>query len=365
MKKVFTAVALILIGILGLFILKKVESEKNQTQNKQPQKPTPVVKVITPNEEIIPIFYTANATLQAKTSATLKPQVSGRVIKLFVEEGSFVKAGQSLAMIEPDKEDYQIESQMAVINQLESSYLNKKAIYERRKQLYEKELIAKEELDNAKTDMEVALNQLNSAKAVLKEYQRQKRETLIKAPFDGFLDKRMINIGDYVDTQTQAFYILKLNPLWAVFQLPQQYVKNIKVGDVIDIDIDGIGTVKGKIDYISSSLNENNLLVVRALIENKDGKLRENMYGKAKIIIDKKKGYKLPEEVVQLMGNDSFIYIVSPEFKAKKVLVNVLYQEPGYVYITADLKPDDKVIVSNLMNVKEGMQVKVIPEVKQ
>ncbi|MEJ5172213.1 MAG: efflux RND transporter periplasmic adaptor subunit [Hydrogenothermaceae bacterium] len=364
MKKVLTAVTLVVIGVIGLSIVKKIESSKAQPQNTQQQKPTPTVKVVTPKEEELNIYYTANTTLQAKISATLKPQVSGRVIKLFVEEGSFVKAGQSLAMIEPDKEDYQIESQMAVVNQLESIYLNKKSIYERRKQLYERELIAKEEVDNAKTDMEVALNQLNSAKAVLKEYNRQKRETVIKAPFDGFLDKRMINVGDYVDTQTQAFYILKLNPLWAVFQLPQSYLKSIKLGDSIDIDIDGIGTVKGKIDYISSSLNENNLLVVKALIENRDGKLRENMYGKAKIVVEKKKGYKLPEQVVGLMGNDSFVYTVSPDSKVKKVIVGVLSQEPGFVYITADLKPEDKVIVSNLMNIKDGMTVKVMSEVK-
>lgn len=358
-KKIISAVSVILIIAIALLVIKSIENKsKNQGKN-EPKKPTPIVKVITPEKQEIQIYYTANAILQAKTSATLKPQVSGRVEKIYVEEGSFVKAGQPLALIQAEKEQYQLESQISVINQLEANYLNKKAIYERRKQLYEKELIAKEELDNAKTDMEVALNQLNSAKATLKEYSRQKNETVIRAPFNGILDKRYISIGDYVDSQKEMFYILKLNPIWAVIQLPQDYVKNIKLGQEVEVGVDGVGIRKGKVDYISSSLNENNLIVVKILMDNKDGLLKENMFAKAKIPIGKVEGYKLPESAVQLAGKENFIYTVENS-KAKPIPVKVITQEFGNVYVMADLKPSDKVIISNLMNVKPNMSVKVI-----
>lgn len=358
-SKILTVVAVVAIAVLSLFVLKSIEQKSKSQVNEKPKKPAPVVKVITPEKQQIPMYYTANAVLQAKTSATLKPQVSGRVEKIFVEEGSFVKAGQPLALVQPEKEQYQVESQLAVINQLESNYLNKKAIYERRKQLYEKELIAKEDLDNAKTDMEVALNQLNSAKATLKEYARQKNETVIRAPFDGILDKRYVSIGDYVDSQKEMFYVLKLNPMWAVTQLPQEYIRNIKLGQEVEVDIDGIGRRKGVVDYISSSLNENNLVVVKILLDNKDGLLKENMFGKVKIQTGLAQGYKVPEQSVQLAGNENFVYVVENS-KAKQVPVKVLSQEFGYVYITGDLKPDDKVIVSNLMNVKADIPVKVV-----
>lgn len=362
-KNIITAIALVLIGFVGLFIVKKIEQKKQVDNQQSSQKPTPAVKVITPQLEDIDIFYTANAVLQAKVSAILKPQVSGRVIKLNVEEGQFVKAGQVLAVIEPEKQDIQIESQLSLINQYENIYLNKKSIYERRKQLYEKELISKEEFENAKTEMEVALNQLNQAKASLREFSRQKKETLIKAPFDGFVGKRMINIGDYVDSQTQMFYVLKLNTLWAVFNVPQQYMKNIKIGDTVKVEIDGFETVDAKIEYISPSLTENNLFEVKAVIDNKDGVLKENMYAKVKLVIDKIKGFKVPEEAIQLMGNESFIFLAK-ESKAIKVPVKVLDQDFGYVHITADINPEDKIIVSNIINLKDGTPVKVIGEVR-
>lgn len=359
-KNVIIALSLILIGFIGLFIVKKVEEKK---QNQPVEKQVAVVKVITPKIEEIDVYYTANSNLQAKISAILKPQVAGRIIKLNVEEGQFVKTGQVLAVIEPDKQDIQIESQLSLINQLENVYINKKSIYERRKQLYEKELISKEEFENSKTDMEVALNQLNQAKANLKEFSRQKRETLIKAPFDGYVGKRMINVGDYVDTQTQTFYILKLNPIWAVFQLPQQYIKNINVGSIVKVEIDGFETTDAKVEYISPSLTQNNLFEVKAVIDNKDGALKENMYAKVKIVIQKEKGFKIPEEAVQLAGNESFI-LLARNSKAVKVPVKVLDQGFGYVYIAADINPDDKVIVSNIMNLKDGMSIKVMDEVK-
>jgi len=355
-NKIIPILIAIAILAVGLSIVKSINPKKPEQPK---QKPTPVVKVLELKSQEIPIIYTANATLQAKTSATLKPQVNGRVIKLFIEEGQYVKAGQPLAIIQPEKEQYQIESQISVIEQLRANYLNKKAIYERRKQLFEKELIAKEEVDNAKTDMEIVLNQLRSAEATLKEYQRQKNETVVKAPFDGILDKRFISIGDYVDSQTQMFYILKPNPLWAVFSLPQQYIKNIKIRDSIDIDIDGIGKVKGKIDYISSSLDQNNLIVVKALVENPDSKLKENMYGKANIAIDVKKGFRIPEQALLLAGNESFVYKIQ-DGKAFKVKVDVINQSFGYVDIMGNLQEGDKIAITNLMMLKDGMPVKVI-----
>lgn len=360
-KNIKTAVVLLIVGFLGLLVIKKIESKKETQTQQPPQKPTPSVKVIKPNMEEVTVFYTANGILQAKVSATLKPQVSGRVLKLLVEEGQFVKAGQTLALIEPEKQDYQIESQLALINQLENTYQNKKAIYERRKSLYEKELISKEEFENAKTDMEVALNQLNQAKATLKEYSRQKKETIIKAPFDGYIGKRMINIGDYVDSTTQMFYLLKLNPMWVVFQLPQQYIRNIKEGQTVETDIEGLETKQAKIEFISPSLTENNLFQIKAVVDNSDGRLKENMYAKVKIAVETKRGYKLPEEAIQLMGNDSFIFVVR-NGKAVKIPVKILDQQFGHVHITAELKPEDKVIISNIINIKEGLPVKVSQE---
>lgn len=362
-KNIMTALILIAIGIFGLFIIKKIESKKEESTSKPQQKPIPSVKVIKPQAEEVEVFYTTNALLQAKISATIKPQVSGRVIKMLVQEGQFVKSGQVLAVVEPEKEEYQLESQLHLINQLESSYNNKKAIYERRKSLYEKELISKEEFENAKTEMEIALNQLNQAKAMLKEYSRQRRETIIKAPFDGYVGKRMVNIGDYVDSQTQMFYILKLNPMWVVFQLPQQYMKNINRGQDVEVEIDGFGTKQAKIEFISPSLTDNNLFEIKAVVNNDGEKLKENMYAKVRIGIDKKEGYKIAEEAVQLMGNDSFVFVFR-DGKAVKLPVKVVDQKFGYVHITADLKPQDMVIVTNLMNIKHGMPVKVVGEVK-
>lgn len=360
-KNIKTAVVLLIVGFLGLFIIKKIESKKETTAQQPQQKPTPAVKVIKPETEEVTVFYTANGVLQAKVSATLKPQVSGRVIKLLTEEGQFVKAGQTLAVIEPEKQDYQIESQIALINQLENSYQNKKAIYERRKSLYEKELISKEEFENAKTDMEVALNQLNQAKVTLKEYSRQKKETIIKAPFDGYVGKRMINIGDYVDSTTQMFYVLKLNPMWVVFQLPQQYIKNIKEGQTVEVDIEGFGTKKAKVEYISPSLTDNNLFQIKAVVDNADGSLKENMYAKVKVAVEKKEGYKLPEEAIQLMGDDSFVFVVR-DGKAARIPVKILNQQPGYVHVTGSISPDDRIIVSNIMNIKEGSPVKILQQ---
>lgn len=362
--KLIKASILVLVGFSGLFVIKKIEQRsQDKPVEAQQKKPIPTVRAIPLQKEEIPIYYTANGYTESKVSATIKPEVSGRVVKISVEEGDFVKAGQTLAVIEPQKQQYQLEFQFALINQLEATYQNKKSIYERRKQLYEKELISKEELENARTDMEVALSELNSAKASLKEYQRQERETVIRAPFDGFLDKRKVSVGDYVDSQREMFYILKLDPMYIVFSLPQQYLSKLKRGSQVEVDLDGVGGVKGVVDYISSSLDQNGLLTIKAVLPNRDSRIKEKMYGKVRIEVGRKSGYTVPEEAVQFMGDSSFIYVLS-DGKGKRVPVEVVHQEKGKVYIVANIDQTDKVIVSNIMNLKDGMPVKVLPEVK-
>ncbi|GAB6072064.1 efflux RND transporter periplasmic adaptor subunit [Venenivibrio stagnispumantis] len=345
--------------ILFSFILscqKKDETKK--------EKPTPKVSIVYPKETYINIPYIANGILESPKSAYIKPEVSGRIVKLYVDEGSIVKAGQLLAKIEPEPQLYQVESSQANISKLEAIYKNKKDYYERRKQLYERELISKEELDQAEADMKSALNDLLSAKANLKEASRNLKETNIIAPFSGIIDKRLANVGDYVDPSKDIFYILTLNPIRVKFSVPQELVKNIKLGQKIEVDIEGFGKKEAQVVYISSSLDQNSLVTIKAQLPNPDGNLKEGMYAKVNLIKDTVKGFELPEEVAIMEGTDNFLYIVDNQNKIQKTKIDILNQTYGKIYVTGDLDQNTKVVATNIFNVKPLMTVQIIGEKK-
>ena len=317
----------------------------------QQELPVLVKKV---KKETIKQSYKTTGILKSDKSVFIKPEVSGKVIKIFVDEGYFVEKGTPLLSIQTDKYDYQYNAQKFVVKKLESIYRYKKNLYMKKKLLFEKELISEDEYNIAKLDMETALLDLKSAEEKLKELERQKKETIVKSPFSGTIDKRFVSEGDFVNVGMKLFYLLDLDSLKLRFSLPQRFINTVKIRDSIDVEIEGIGKLKGKIVYISSSLDENSLIHYKAVLE-KNELLKENMYAVVKILEKTIKGFKVPEKAVHLSKDGSFVYVVENNTTKKKV-VKVLGQDYGYMFVDG-LKDGDLVIVSAPFGIREGAKV--------
>ncbi len=314
------------------------------------------VSVIKVKEETIKQFYRTNGVLKSDRSIYIKPEVSGRITEIFVEEGDFVEEGTPLIAIQTDKYDFQYSSQLYLVRKLKAIYSYKKNIYEKKKYLYKKELISKDEYDIAKLEMETAYNDLKSAEEKLKELERLRKETQIRTPFSGFVDKKLVSEGDFVNSNSRLFYIVDLNSLKAVFQLPQRFIKILNIGDYVDLDIEGIGKLKGRVTYVSYSLTENSLLTYKAEIEEMEG-LRENMYTVVKVLEKKVKGFKIPERAVHMGQKGDYVFVIKGGV-VKKKRVEILGQTYGYLFVKG-LKDGDMVVVSTPFGIREGSKVRV------
>ncbi len=314
--------------------------------------PVAVIKV---KKTVLNQYYKSNGIIKSDKSIYIKPETSGKVIKLFVDEGFFVKKGQPLLAIESNKYDYQVISQKHIVQKLKSIYNYKKSIFEKKKILYQKQLISEDEFNLAKLDMETALQDLKSAQAKLQELRRLQKETVVKAPFDAVVDKRLISEGELVNSGTRLLYLVDLTKLKVRFELPQRFIRKLHIGDVINVYVEGIGKLSGKISYISSSLTENSLIHYKADLEENE-LLKENMYAVIKILEGVVKGFKVPEMAVHMGRDFSFVYVVKNNVVEKRK-VKIISQDYGYLFVDGDLKDGDLVIVSAPFGIKEGKQV--------
>ncbi|NPA51413.1 MAG: efflux RND transporter periplasmic adaptor subunit [Aquificae bacterium] len=316
--------------------------------------PVTVIKI---KETKIVQYYKTNGIIKSDKSVYIKPETTGKVIKLFVQEGTPVKKDQPLIAIESNKYDYQVSSQEHLIKKLQTVYNYKKNLFQKKKILYQKQLISEDEFNLAKLDMETSLQDLKSAQEKLKELKRLQKETVVKAPFQAIVDKRLVSQGDLVNPNTKLLYLVDLTKLKAQFQLPQRFIKRLKIGDKIDIYIEGAGKKVGKITYISSSLSENSLIQYKADIIDKKS-LKENMYAVIKILEKSLKGFKIPEKAVYMHKDGNFVYVVENNI-VKKRKVEIISQEFGYLFVKGELKNADLVIVSAPFGLKEGKQVQI------
>ncbi len=317
-----------------------------------------VVDVIKPKLKNVIIYYSTVGQIKADTFVYLKPEVNGRITQINVEEGDRVKKGQILARIERDNYQYQYESQMYNVKKLQEIYSYKKSLYEKKQFLYKKGLISEDDFLRAKNNMKIALNELLSAQQRLKELKKRLKETDIKSPINGILDRKYVNPGDLVTQTTKLFYIIDPSSLKATFYLPQRFFNKLKLKEKVLLYIEGFGITEGKISYISYSLSRDNLLKIKADLKKELKNLKDGLFIKVKVREKELKAFILPEKAVFMKGSDTYVLKVVNGI-TKKVKVKIVEQKPGYLIVKGNLSDKDLIVVSAPFGIKENEKVKI------
>ncbi len=336
--------------LLALFLI--LISCKEKSAQKQVQEKVFKVKTQRVSYQTVTLNYRTGGFLEAVYELSIRPEVSGRIIRILVEEGDTVKKGDLLAEIEDSSYRKAYEEILWELEQTQREYENQKAILERRKEFYKKELISKEEFEEIQTHAEVLKARIESLKVKLENRKLDLEKTKIKSPVEGIIAERMVNVGDYVTPQREILKVLKTSPLRFVFKVPQEIALSLKLGTPVKIKI-GNQELTSRISYISPYADKNRLFTVKALISKKSPFLKAGVYGEVSFPVREIKAISLPEEAVLLSQRQSFVWVVKNS-RVVKVPVEVLYHEEGRLYVKAPLKEGDKVIVEGLLFLYEG-----------
>ncbi|WP_333784027.1 efflux RND transporter periplasmic adaptor subunit [Thermocrinis sp.] len=342
-----------------VFILSCAKNDNKQEPRGNFQKPT-VITTYTLSDQEVWLHYQTKGVLEAFNDVLLKPDVAGRVVELYVEEGSFVKKGQPLLSIDSSEYENTLRQLQAQLAQARVSYENQKALVERRKALFERDLIAKEEYENALTQLRVQEELINSINAQIANVKLQLSKTTLRAPFSGYIAQRFVSVGDYVTTQTQTFRLVTLTPIRVVFQIPQELVSFAKPGTLVDVEVEGVGVFKGPIIFISPVADSNRLITLKAKLENRENLLKPGMFAVVRLPTEKTSAFAVPERALVFRGTKRIVWKIEKDNKVVPVDVQVLKQEGGIAYIMGDLQRGDRIALENASILKEDVKVEII-----
>ncbi|GIV46171.1 MAG: hypothetical protein KatS3mg036_0989 [Ignavibacterium sp.] len=309
--------------------------------------------------------------------------MQGRVHKVFVNVGDYVKTGQALMQIEGLE-----------IGQLKGNYLKAKANldfaeqeYKRQKTLLEQNVGSQKIYLTAKAEYEKALAEFNAEDKKIhsvgithedieniNENEHTSGLLTIKSPIDGIIVERNIVIGQLVETNTNAFRIINTNSIWADGQIYEKDILKIFGKPTIEFFSSSIPnqTFRGKVIYIGQVVDEHTRTIkIRAEIQNTANpegrafasKLKPNMFGEMLIPISSEaKGIVIPSESVIKDNNESYVFVVENDTTFSKQIVKTGVELNSSVEVIEGLKSGDKVVTKGAFFLKSEMMKESLGE---
>lgn len=324
------------------------------------------VQIASVSLEPVPQSSEYVATIKSRRSATLQPQVDGRLTGINTRSGDHVRAGQVLMTIDPLQQQASVDALRATERQKKAVYDYNTAQIERQKKLFEAGIIsrdlyqqAQQSFDNSKADYDAAVSSRKAAEEKLAYY-------TIRAPFDGVIGDIPVHVGDYVSAQTILTTVDENKDLEAYIYVPTERTAQLKPGLEVDLtDTTGKLLEKTKIDFLSPQV-DNSLqgILVKAPVHSSPEILRNAQLVKARVVWTTAPVAVVPVLAVTRLGGQTFVFVAKEEgghFIATQTPV-VLGDTVGNNYaVSSGLSAGDKVIVSSTQFLVNGMPVMPLP----
>ncbi|MEK9137810.1 MAG: efflux RND transporter periplasmic adaptor subunit, partial [Bacteroidota bacterium] len=252
----------------------------------------------------ISVIVTATGTLQAVTTVQVGSQVSGTIAKLFADFNSVVKKGQVIAIIDTTFLQTQVEDAEANLQRTTAQVNQTKRELSRMEELFKKNLVSQADLDAAKTNYESAIAQRKSAQAALNRARINLKYATIRAPIDGVVISRNVDVGQTVAASLAAptlFVIANdLTKMQVQANIDEADIGKIQVGQDVKFTVDAYPEqqFRGKVAQVRLQPNViQNVVNYTVIVEvpNPDLKLMPGMTATITVLVDRREdALKLP-----------------------------------------------------------------------
>jgi len=337
-------------------------------------------------------------TLAAREEVVVSAEVDGRVARLAHDLGDRVTAGEALIELDSEKLQYRAEAQRAALDQARARYgasadadlppLEKvpavvsttaqlaeaQQQLDRAKNLASRSLVSKSDLDTAQTRFDTAKAAHDSALASARQLradieaqssslrlaQRNLRDSVIRAPFDGYVAERLVSQGQYVQPLAPVMRIVRLQPLKLTAEVPEKFGPWIQTGRELAVKVDAFpGEVfTGRVVRISPSVNmRSRAIAIEGEIPNSDGRLKPGTFARVQITTDRvERAVTIPAAAVQSRYGTNRVFVVqNGQLLGKEIVLGDRLGDR--VEIAQGLEAGTKIVATDVEQLADGMKV--------
>ncbi|HJU45116.1 MAG TPA: efflux RND transporter periplasmic adaptor subunit [Vicinamibacterales bacterium] len=303
------------------------------------------------------------------------PRVGGRLTSISVELGDPVRRGQIIARVE-DREiaeqvrqaEASMEVSKATIRQREADLKVTELNFDRSKNLFARQLLAKQALDDAESRYLAAVAQVDLAKAQqaqndarLQELRFNLNNTIITSPVDGFIGRRNVDPGAMVNTNTAIVSVVDISRLKLVVNVVEKDLRMVTAGDVGVVEVDAYPGEKfnGRIARVAPVLDPaTRTASIEIEIPNPGHRLKPGMYARITLTVEERKNALVaPKNAVIDFENKRGVWVPTEETRAKFVPVELGIEGTDTIEIVSGLKEGDQFVTTGAAAVRNNDQL--------
>ncbi|WP_324043124.1 efflux RND transporter periplasmic adaptor subunit [Aeromonas dhakensis] len=291
--------------------------------------------------------------LAANRSVVISPEVTGRIVKIAVRSGQQVKQGDVLIALDAGKQQAELAEQSASVRD------------ESRKLRDMRRLVARGAITTSELEGQEATVAQAQARADAAKYELSLRTLL--APFDGSVSLIDLSEGALVNSGDTLLHLDELAKLRLDLAVPERYLSLLRSGMAVTATSSAWPdqSFRGVLETLDSRVsNDTQNIKARVIIPNPDGQLRPGMLLNVELSLPPQKMTLIPAQSVEYAGEQRFVYRLEPNGKVKRVPVVLGDTHGEEVWVTEGLKVGDRIVVEGLVNLRDGVSVHDLAEVK-
>ena len=327
--------------------------------------PTEVVRsaIVTQPIPAAPLALIYPGEVRARYEPDLAFRIPGKVTERLVDVGDKVKKDQLLATLDPQDMRLQRQAAEAQVAAAQAAFNLAKAESNRYEILFKRELASRSQYDNVQSNLKAASAQLKQAQAELEVAGNQLQYASLKAPADGVITQRAIEVGQVVAAGQPAFTLAVEGEREVAIGIAEQAIETIKVGQAVDIKLwaQGDQAFRGVIREIAPAADSASRTYAARITLN--DATRAELGQSAQVIIsqDKTVPLAIPMTAVTADQGQPYVWVVEPASSTvTKRKVEIGPFGKNQVPILQGLEPSDWVVVSGAHVLLEGQEVRAV-----
>jgi membrane fusion protein, multidrug efflux system len=347
-------------GVLALFLaLADVKAFQFRKMGASPMTmpPTTVSSAVVKEEDWAPTL-SAVGSISAVQGAIVSTELGGIVSGVGFQSGSEAKKGEVLLKLDSSSEE-------ALLHTAEADLELARANLQRERDLAARKVVSKQELDAAESTFGQKQGTVDNMRAFIAKKQ-------VRAPFDGQLGIRQVNVGQMINSGQQVVSLQALDPVYVDFALPQQELSKLAPGLEALVRTDAVPgrEFKGKLTALNSMVDTvTRNVTLQATFENPDHALKPGMFVKINIALPEKgKTLVIPGSAVSYAPYGDSVFVIDKKKDPKtgkemqtlrQAFVRVGEARGDFISVTQGLKAGDEVVSTGVFKLRNGMAVTI------
>jgi RND family efflux transporter MFP subunit len=364
-KRIYIIIAVVLVIFLVLFYF-RLRNDLAATKRQPVIMQTVVLSSPVRGNVLKKLSFTGD--ILPIQQANIYSRVSGNLERIYVDLGDHVYAGKLLALIDKTMFEQNVRQTEGLYKQALATMENNQVNYDRNQGLFEKGLLSQGDLDNARTTYDVSVAQVETALANFKNARTQFDYCNIRAPFSGYITKRVLDPGTYITTGVASanntiFVMSNIDILKIMVNVLENDIPLLDnvISSAVSVDAYPSELFTAHVNKASQSIDLNTRTMPTEIdIYNKKEMLKPGMFAKIDLILQKDTNVlTLPKQCVLKDDKGNFVYEVNKDSVTQKKYVKVGIIEENTYEITDGLSDSEKVVTLGMELINDGSKVRL------